>query len=149
MVDGAIGHNGLMAERLLTPSKITAWLDCAHFLTLHHEMENGLREPPLKVFGAMADMLMQKGLDHEAAVLKQYRSEGRDVFEVSDWERGKESFVQWVSRVGDVLGVGHDVIFQMPFEHDGIRGIADFLERVVDAAGNVTYEPVEVGGQRS
>ncbi len=25
-----------MTERLLTPSKVTAWLDCAHFLTLRH-----------------------------------------------------------------------------------------------------------------
>jgi len=30
----------------------------------------------------------------------------------------------------------------MPFAHDGSRGIADFLVRVVDDEGVVTYEPV-------
>jgi len=131
-----------MAERLLTPSKITAWLDCAHFLTLRHEVDSGVREPAPNMFGEMAQMLMEKGLDHEQAVLERYRSAGRDVFEVPDREQ-HESFAQWVARVGGVLNGGHDVIFQMPFVHDGIRGIADFLERVVDVNGNVTYEPVD------
>ena len=31
-------------ERLLTPSKITAWLGCAHYLTMRHEVESGERE---------------------------------------------------------------------------------------------------------
>ena len=31
----------------------------------------------------------------------------------------------------------------MPFVHDGMRGIADFLERVEDEHGRVTYEPVD------
>jgi predicted RecB family nuclease len=97
----AVGHNELMAERLLI------------------------------------------SLEHEQAVLEQYGVEGRDVFEVPDWDRGTESFNQWVARVGDVLSAGHDVVFQMPFVHDGMRGIADFLERVVDADGNATYEPVD------
>ncbi|MBT6443686.1 MAG: hypothetical protein HOK58_01705, partial [Acidimicrobiaceae bacterium] len=131
-----------MAERLLTPSKITAWLDCAHFLTLRHEVDSGVREPAPNMFGEMAEMLLQKGLDHEQAVLEQYREAGRDVFVVPDREK-HESFAQWVARAGDVLGRGHEVVFQMPFIHDGIRGIADFLERVVDKDGNVTYEPVD------
>lgn len=132
-----------MAERLLTPSKITAWLDCAHFLTLRHEVDSGVREPAANMFGEMAQMLMEKGLEHEKAVLEYYRASGRDVFEVPDWDRGHESFEQWVARVGDVLGAGHDVIFQMPFVHDGIRGIADFLVRIVDDDGTVSYEPVD------
>lgn len=131
-----------MAERLLTPSKITAWLDCAHYLTLRHEVDSGVREAPPNQFGEMAHMLLQKGLDHERAVLDQYRAAGREVFEVP--ERGqRESFARWVARVGDVLGEGHDVVFQMPFVHAGIRGIADFLERVDADDGTVSYEPVD------
>ena len=30
-----------MTERLLTPSKITAFLDCAHYLTLQRQVEDG------------------------------------------------------------------------------------------------------------
>jgi uncharacterized protein len=139
-----------MAERLLTPSKITAWLDCAHFLTLQHEVEAGTRTVERSPFGEMAQMLLDKGLEHERAVLDRYRAEGLSVFEVPEQNRaGGESFQQWVDRVGDVLGEGHDVVFQMPFVHEGIRGIADFLRRT-DAdtgtgtgTGTFTYEPID------
>lgn len=37
-----------------------------------------------------------------------------------------------------------DVIYQMPFVHDGVRGVADFIERIVDnETGTVRYEPVD------
>jgi predicted RecB family nuclease len=134
-----------MAERLLTPSKITAWLDCAHFLTLQHEVEAGVRTVERSPFGEMAQMLLEKGLEHERAVLDRYRAEGLSVVEVPDRDTANnESFQQWVDRVGDVLADGHDVVFQMPFVHDGIRGIADFLRRVDDLeAGTFTYEPID------
>ena len=96
------GHNGIVAERLLTPSKITALLDCAHLLTLRHDADSGVREPAPNMFGEMAQMLLQKGLDHEQAVLEQYSESGRGVFVVPDREQD-ESFVKWVARVGDVL----------------------------------------------
>lgn len=134
-----------MAQRLLTPSKITAWLDCAHFLTLQHEVEAGARTVDRSPFGEMAQMLLDKGLEHERAVLDRYRAEGLSVFEVPERDTANnESFQHWVDRVGDVLADGHDVVFQMPFVHDGIRGIADFLRRVDDLeAGTFTYEPVD------
>ena len=137
------GHNGPMAERLLTPSKITAWLDCAHFLTLKHEVEAGERTVEASPFGEMAQMLLDKGLEHEQAVLDRYRAEGLSVFEVPERHRS-ESFQQWVDRVGDVLADGHDIVFQLPFVHDGIRGIADFLRRVDEPdTGIFTYEPID------
>ena len=132
-----------MPERLLTPSKITAWLDCAHFLTLQHEVEAGIRKVEPSTFGEMAQMLLDKGMEHEQAVLQRYRDDGLSVFEVPD-RRQYESFQGWVGRVGDVLVEGHDVVFQMPFVHEGIRGIADFLRRVDDpVTGTFTYEPID------
>ena len=132
-----------MPERLLTPSKITAWLDCAHFLTLQHEVEAGTREVESSPFGEMAQMLLDKGIEHEQAVLQRYRDDGLSVFEVPDRQHD-ESFEGWVDRVGDVLADGHDVVFQMPFVHEGIRGIADFLRRVDDPdTGTFTYEPID------
>ena len=132
-----------MADRLLTPSKITAWLDCAHLLTLSHEVDNGIRDAPPKLFGEMAEMLKQKGLDHEQAVLARYYADGFDVCEVPDWDRGNESFATWMVRVGDVLAAGHEIVFQMPFVHEGVSGIADFLERVDLSDGTFVYEPVD------
>ena len=132
-----------MPDRLLTPSKITAWLDCAHFLTLQHEVEAGTRKVESSPFGEMAQMLLDKGMEHEQAVLERYRDDGLSVFEVPD-RRQYESFRGWVDRVGDVLAEGHDVVFQMPFVHEGIRGIADFLLRVDDPeTGTFSYEPID------
>ena len=54
-----------------------------------------------------------------------------------------ESFAAWVARTRQVLQDGHEVIFQMPFAHNGVRGIADFLERVELDSGGFTYEPVD------
>ena len=102
-----------MAERLLTPSKITAWLDCAHYLTLKHEVEAGVRESVSSPFGEMAQMLLEKGMEHERAVLDRYRAEGLSVFEVPDRDRN-ESFQRWVDRVGNPLADGHDIVFQLP-----------------------------------
>ena len=31
-----------MIDRILSPSKITAWLDCSHYLTLQEETAAGL-----------------------------------------------------------------------------------------------------------
>ena len=42
------------------------------------------------------------------------------------------------------MALGYDVIYQMPFVHEGIRGVADFIVRVVDeVTGAVRYEPVD------
>ncbi|MGA7689768.1 MAG: TM0106 family RecB-like putative nuclease [Jiangellales bacterium] len=137
-----------MADRLLTPSKITAWLDCSHYLTLRHEVDEGLRDAAPHLFGEMAQMLLDKGLVHEGQVSERYQATGRLVYDVP--ERGsRESFAHWVDRVGPVLDEGHDVIAQMPFVHDGVRGVADFLERVEDESGTVTYEPVDAKLARS
>ena len=71
-----------MTERLLTPSKITAFLDCAHYLTLQHRLELGQLTKG-NTFGSMAQLLMAKGLEHEQACLDHYKSQGRTVYEVS------------------------------------------------------------------
>ena len=141
-------QNQGVPERLLTPSKITAWLDCPHFLTLRHEVDNGVREQPPHMFGEMAQMLMDKGIDHELQVLARYEAAGRTVHRVP--ERAKsESFAAWAGRVGGALSGEHDVLYQLPLVQDGIRGVADFLERVVDDDGRVTYEPVDAKLARS
>ena len=67
-----------MAERLMPPSKITAWLDCTHFLTLQHEVEPGTRMLERSPFGEMAQMLLDTGLEHERTVLDRYRADGPD-----------------------------------------------------------------------
>ncbi len=150
---------------MLSPSKITAWMACEHYLTLKFRDDERARSSgfgnsdqrktneeirtnedgdliisPPKDF---SDLLQKKGILHEQECLKRYQEEYPDqeaVFEVdqADWQN--ESFKGWTERVGDPnpLEVGYPIIFQMPFIHKGIRGIADFLEKADD-----TYKPVD------
>lgn len=125
-------------EHLLTPSKITAWLDCAHYLSLRNQVDRGTLPQPKSTFGEFAKLLFDKGLQHEQQCLAEHRTAGRSVLEVSG-RRKDETFEAWVARVGNPLHDGWDVIYQMPFIHDGVRGIADFLVRTDDGC----YEPVD------
>ncbi len=74
---------------------------------------------------------MDKGLAHEEACLAEFEARGRSVFRTPGRE-DHETFAQWVSRVGNPMEDGWDVIYQFPMVHDGLRGIADFLVRVPD-----------------
>ncbi len=132
-----------MIDRLLSPSKITAWLDCAHYLTLRERADAGRLDAELSHFGGFARLLADKGSQHEAECLAHYRAEGRSIHEVPARAPG-ERFDDWVARVGTPWDDGFGVISQMPFVHDGMRGIADFLVRADGAdPGACTYEPVD------
>lgn len=138
-----------MPDHLLTPSKITAWLDCPHYLTLHNQVDDGLLPRPSSAFGSFARLLVSKGEDHEKACLAHYRAKGKPVLEVPRCHAG-ESFADWVARSGNPFGESWDVVYQMPFIHDGIRGIADFVVRVEDpSSGAISYEPVDAKLARS
>ncbi|BBX66589.1 TM0106 family RecB-like putative nuclease [Mycolicibacterium psychrotolerans] len=130
-------------ERLLTPSKVTAWLDCPHYLSLSARNDDGTMPRPESRFGSFAELLVKKGLTHEQDCLADYRHQGRSVLEVPQKVEG-QSFSSWVASVGNPLDGENDVVYQMPFVHSGIRGVADFVVRVQDPeTGEVSYEPVD------
>ena len=130
-------------ERVASPSKVSAWLECEHYLNLRHRVDDGTLDPPDPGFSAFAQLLVDKGLQHEAACLRWYENEGLSVHRVPDRVAG-ETFAQWVERIGNPMDDGHDVVFQMPFVHDGMRGVADFLVRTISEDGaTVAYEPVD------
>ena len=132
-----------MVERLITPSKITAWLECAHFLSLRNRADAGLLTVEPRPLGSLADLLIEKGSAHERHCLLELEDEGRSIYQVPG-RNPHETFLQWVDRIGDPTREGYDVIYQMPFVHQGIRGIADFLVRVVDPEeGYCRYEPID------
>ena len=138
-----------MVERLLTPSKITAWLECAHFLSLRNQVDAGSLFVPTASRGSLADLLIEKGATHERDCLADLENQGKSVYQVPGRNPG-ESFDDWVRRVGNPMDDGHDAIFQMPFVHEGIRGIADFLVRVEQPVeGYARYEPIDAKLTRS
>ncbi|KUH94891.1 hypothetical protein AU189_17770 [Mycolicibacterium acapulense] len=134
-----------MTRRLITPTKITAWLDCPHYLTLRNSVDDGTLIEPAQTLGSFARLLLRKGEDHEQACLAQYEREGKSVYPVPPrLIDERESFEAWVDRVGSPFADGYDVVYQMPFIHDGVRGVADFVERFKDPkTGNISYEPVD------
>ena len=76
--------------------------------------------------GSLAELLIEKGAQHERDCLQELGERGRNVYQVPG-RNPDETFLQWVARIGNPMDQGHDVIYQMPFVHEGIRGIADFL----------------------
>ncbi|MEZ0339861.1 TM0106 family RecB-like putative nuclease [Mycobacterium sp. pV006] len=99
-------------------------------------------ERPTPTFGSFARLLADKGIAHEQQCLEEYRQRGKTVFEVPP-RRERETFTAWVERIGNPLEMDHDVVYQMPFVHDGVRGIADFVERVTTPDGRTSFEPVD------
>src|SRR5690606_26719376 len=80
---GAVFMTGALdQERLLTPSKVTAWLDCPHYLALCAQVDDGALPRPQQRFGSFAELLLNKGLSHEQACLTEYRRQGRRILEV-------------------------------------------------------------------
>ena len=71
-----------MVARLISPSRITAWLACPHTLTLQHRVDTKQIEPGRGGLGEMARMLMAKGQAHEDAVLARYEASGRSILHV-------------------------------------------------------------------
>lgn len=131
-----------MSQRLITPSKVTAWLECPHYLTLQSRVDAGLMKRTKNEFGEFADLVTSKGKEHERDCLARYRQRNLDILEVEP--RGDRTFRQWVDDIGNPFTKDYDVIYQMPLIHDGMQGVADFVVKIVDQdSGAVRYEPVD------
>lgn len=128
----------------MTPSKITAWLECPHYLTLDSQVAAGRLTRPYSVIGSFGQLLRGKGTAHEQACLAAFDEAGKRIREMPD-KRDDETFAALVQRVGNPFGDDDwDVLFQMPFVHNGMRGTADFIERVTDPdTGAVSFEPID------
>ena len=138
-----------MTQRLMTPSKITAWLECAHFLSLRNQVDAGALTIAPTHLGSLAELLVDKGAEHERDCLRDLEDRGYSVYQVPG-RNPDELFEHWVDRIGNPMAQGHDVIYQMPFAHEGIRGIADFLMRAPSPRdGYASYEPIDAKLTRS
>ncbi|MDP6299301.1 MAG: hypothetical protein QF388_07800 [Acidimicrobiales bacterium] len=157
-----------MLEPDLSPSLVTQWAGCDHFLTKELQKRKKNENPDrisTNFFDAddertmprnFTEMLFKKGLLHEKQCFERYKS----VYppdKILDLTVGKENppgtWTEWIERVGNPFEHEneYEIIFQMPFKFAGMRGIADFLERRVyeekDESGNIVarvcYEPVD------
>ncbi len=155
----------------LSPSKVTAWSSCEHFLSLEtlRQLDNEATSESVGWLASGEDdeselppsgfleMLRRKGDFHERRCLEAYKAHfGDGVLVVPNPEKN-DTWDTWIEKIDELNPfeidqetgqARYDVIFQMPFKHEGMRGLADFLikNEKVDSSGEVigyTYEPVD------
>ena len=126
----------------LSPSLITAWLSCPHYLNLKIEGSTSQKPSDSKASVkpdpksvdvvapvSLATILKERGLQHETQTLASLKASGADVFECEvDRTNLNERAVSYLAEGA----LGHEVVYQMPFVHEGMRGIADFVIREED-----------------
>ena len=126
---------------ILSPSDLNAFVECRHRTTLAREVALGVREKPHRSDEG-ANLLADKGQQHELAYLATLRETGREVVEIPmhDWD-----FDAAAARTLDAMRGGADVIWQATFVDGAWRGRADFLVRVPGTSrlGAWRYEPVD------
>ena len=133
---------------MLSPSKVTAWSSCEHYLSLEtlRQIDEGgssenvgwlafsddVSEPP----SGFLEMLRRKGDFHERRCLEAYKAHfGDGVLLVPNPEKD-DTWDTWIEKINELKPfeidrktgqAQYEVIFQMPFKCKGMRGIADFL----------------------
>jgi uncharacterized protein len=119
---------------VFSPSDLNHFLECEHLIQL--ELRRG--DAPRAERDAHAELLAQKGLDHEKAWLDRFRAEGRTIVEIDggparDWERDAERTIAAMHDGVDVIyqGVFIDDVRSVRLQADqpSWRGISDFLVR--------------------
>jgi uncharacterized protein len=118
-------------------SDIVNFAGCNHATQLDVRVaKEGLTPPE----DSTSDLLRRKGLDHEAAVLEQYRSSGQKVADLSgvDWRDRRYS-------THAAMRLGADIVYQGMLSTDRWLGIADFLEKTHAPSdlGDYSYEVVD------
>ena len=111
---------------MFSPSDLEAFLACPHLTTLELAVARGELEKPFRV-NLHADLIRRKGDEHERHYLEELRAQGKTIAEPAMAGETEEAI-----RNGTA-----DVIYQARLEHDGWRGIADFLERLPDGSYEV------------
>ena len=129
--------------KIISPSVVTAWLACPHSLTLRL---SGKGKPnSARHFGNFAELIMQRGLQHEADCLESLRKQfsSEEILKLIKTSE-KETFQEFNDRVTVPEPHEYKVVYQAPLIFDGMRGIADFLVSV-DSDGKPlpTFMPVD------
>ena len=157
-----------MTQPDLSPSLVTQWAACDKFLDREilsrknndnpdHFREDFFKNDDERTMPKnFTEMLFKKGLLHEKQCFERYKSvyPPDKILDLTvDPENPPRTWTEWIERVGNPFEHEneYEIIFQMPFKFNGMRGIADFLERRVyeekDESGNIVervcYEPVD------
>jgi uncharacterized protein len=116
-----------IGDRLVfSPSDLNHFLECEHLIQLERRRD---RSTPRSPRDAHAELLAEKGAEHERAWLERFRAEGRAIVEVAASGRDRD----WPADAGrtqKAMRDGAAVIYQAVFVDGEWRGVVDFLVRV-------------------
>ena len=124
-------------------------LACNHLTSLRRGVAFGELEPPPPYDDPRAEVLRQRGVEHEQRLLDQLATDGRTVETIipPDTPFSHRDPMAVAARTRDAMRRGADVIYQGRLEDDGGRwsGYPDFLLRVdrPSALGGWSYEVLD------
>ena len=128
---------------------LSRYLLCTHLTSLRRAVAFGELEPPPLYDDPRADVLRQRGIEHEQRLLDRFAAEGRLVETVipSDTPFSHRDATTSAARTREAMSRGTNVIYQGRLEDDGGRwsGYLDFLLRVdrPSALGGWSYEVLD------
>ena len=127
---------------LFSATDLSRHLACNHLTSLRRSVAFGELESPPPYDDPRAEVLRQRGLEHEQRLLKQLATDGRTVETIMppDTPFSHRDPVATAARTRDAMRRGTDVVYQGRLEDAGRRwsGYPDFLLRV--------DRPSELGG---
>ena len=138
--------NGQLA---FSATDLSSHLACNHLTSLRRGVACGELEPPPPYDDPRAEVLRQRGLEHEQRLLDQLTADGRTVETIipPDPPFSHRDPVAVAARTRDAMRRGADVIYQGRLEDAGGRwsGYPDFLLRVdlPSALGGWSYEVLD------
>jgi predicted RecB family nuclease len=125
---------------LLSATDLANHLACRHLTTLDRGVAEGRWKPP-DWFRPEADVLAQRGLEHERAYLAHLERQGRPITRADDEKDGRTALERTVA----AMYAGAEVIAQATLAAGRWRGRADVLLRVdhPSGLGAWSYEPLD------
>jgi len=132
---------------IVSATDLSAFFACPHVTTQDMSAASGGPKPP-KFDDPGAEVLRQRGHEHEAQILEAYRGDGRDVVSLTRPERGSDTGPDWPAYAAETLRhmrAGVDVIHQACLFDGQWLGLPDFLIRVdrPSGLGDWSYEVVD------
>ena len=130
-------------------------LSCSHLTSLRRAVALGEIDPPPPYDDPRADVLRQRGIEHEQRLLEQLAADGRTVETITatDTPFSHRDRAAAAAQTREAMRRGADVIYQGRLEDDDGRwsGYPDFLLRVdrQSALGGWSYEVLDAKLARS
>jgi uncharacterized protein len=116
-----------IGDRLIfSPSDLNHFLECGHLLSLELARNPGTPRAPRD---AQAELLGEKGAEHERAWLERFRADGRQIVSIDSAGRERDWLAD-AERTAAAMRAGAEVIYQGVLVEGHWRGISDFLVRV-------------------